>query len=91
MSPVRQGRNAVTAVVIRWESPPPTHRNRWANTALELQAEPGRWALVAEDEPREYANDTVARCLRRAGCEVVTREKAGVMSVWARWGEHGDR
>lgn len=73
--------------VLRWEEPPPRARDIWKITALELQQRPGEWACVVEDAERVYANDSAARCLRALGCQVSTREKAGVMSVWARWPE----
>ncbi len=73
-----------------WEDPPPlqpTSRAIWVLKARELSAHPGRWARVATDVDADYARQSVARQLRRAGCQVKTRTTTDdlLVSVWARW------
>ncbi len=79
-------------MMLVWETPPPlrpTTRAIWRRKALELSAHPGQWARVVTDEDAVYARHSIARQLRRAGCQVKTRTTTddGLVSVWARWPE----
>lgn len=75
-------------MILRWENPPEKRNaGRWQHALADLQAWPGRWALLCESEEAKYAYDTVASAMKRRGAEVRTQMKAGKVSVWARWPE----
>lgn len=76
---------------LEWCDPPPPQSKKWFHVAVELSERPGEWARVVRDVEPAYAYQTVAKSLRRHGCEVTSRRKGEQVSVWARvpdeWGE----
>src|ERR1044071_5760053 len=90
------------AQIIRWEEPPPAKavggrppggtRSRWTEVAEELRARPGRSAVIAEGESRQFTdlawriNHGLMRPFSPAGAfEATTRQDYGTVTVYARY------
>lgn len=56
--------------LIEWKEPPTAYKTHWHEIAKELKANPGRWALVAEN----YGDNT-CKALRRHGIKTRSERK----------------
>lgn len=71
---------------VTWTDPPERTRGRGAKSkyapiVAELQAHPGKWALVAR-----AAKTSVAQSLKNLGCETSVRANdKGGSDIYARW------
>ena len=67
-----------------WEEPPARKQSEVQAMLEQLQANPGRWALV---NTQRGAGGGTATWWKKHGCEATTRCKDGVVKTYARWPE----
>ena len=47
--------------IVRWQDPPARGRDRYANAAAELKANPGQWGVVQEVDESKSTNSSYIR------------------------------
>ena len=67
-----------------WEEPPARKQSEVQAMLEQLQANPGRWAMV---HTQRGAGGGTATWWKKHGCEATTRSKDGVVKTYARWPE----
>lgn len=78
---------------MRWEDPPESRwpagraHYRWDDTRQELQANPGKWALIEEDVPTYRKSNFHNLFRRKDGYQVCSRytKDRNTISIWIRY------